>query len=381
MSTVEYVNGIFENLWKVDESQVGDVYNDLRSAGAIIPSGEGRSKGALSIACSEMGKMAHGKVVVDRGDIGFPGRDLAEAAPVLRRRLGPVCLLINSSSGKSLMPLLDAQRLAFYLSRAKNARDFRIDLTTSDPGSPLGKLSSKYGNMVVLKGGKGPKLPAEPREFREYGTMEDIFPLSSGLLFHSMAAAMSHEATPDRVLKLARRLSSEISGVVADMVSSDFFDFVLDSLEQRKSCFFAGLGSSREVARMTGVRIGHVKRALGDHIYVSGEAETPAPRIGDILIVVSHSGETEIMAGWCRNFKWMGGLIASVVGKPKSTIESLSDISFVVKSDWKRGSPNSFYIKAAYALSPLPVYLVERVVDKGFILPEYIRRWHRTVAA
>jgi len=99
MSTIAYVSKIFDNLTNVDSQQIEAVYHDLRSAGVIIPAGEGRSKGALSIACSELAKMSHGKVIIDRGDVGFPGRDLEQAAPVLRKRYGQVCLLINSGSG------------------------------------------------------------------------------------------------------------------------------------------------------------------------------------------------------------------------------------------------------------------------------------------
>ncbi len=103
---------------------------------------------------------------------------------------------------------------------------------------------------------------------------------------------------------------------------------------------------------MAAVRVGHVKRALGDLVYVSGDSNIPPPRAGDTIIVVSMSGETEIVAGWCRNFKKMGGQIASIVGTPDSTIESLSDHTYILKGDWKPGTPSSFYMKSAYLLSP-----------------------------
>ena len=95
LNTGKYIEKIFNGLWQVDGQQIEAVYHDIKSAGVIIPAGEGRSKGALSISCSEMAKMGHGKMVMDRSDIGFPGRDLAEAAPVLRKRYGQICLLIN----------------------------------------------------------------------------------------------------------------------------------------------------------------------------------------------------------------------------------------------------------------------------------------------
>ncbi len=382
VSSMAFVNRMLQNLEAVDPEAVSDLYHDIKGAGVILPSGEGRSKGALSIACSELSKMRHGKIVVDRGDIGFPGRSVAEAAPVLKQRFGHVCLLINSGSGKSLMPLLDAQELAVYIAKNGNPGDFRIDLVTSDNDSPIGKLSSKYGHAVVLRG-RSPEEEAATgsREFRDTGLMEDLFILGSGVLFHSIAEALYEEAQAGRVLSRARELLSEMGNVVDEITASSFFNSILETLEHRHSVFFAGLGSSQEVARMTAVRVGHVKRAIGDHVYVAGESNTPPPRAGDILLVISHRGETEVVAGWCKNFKRMGGVVASILGTSESTIGSLSDLSFTIKGEPERTKPNSFYIKAAFALSPLPIYLVERIEQRGLRLPEYILRWHQSVTS
>ena len=86
---------------------------------------------------------------------------------------------------------------------------------------------------------------------------------------------------------------------------------------------------------------------------------------GDVLLVISNSGETEIVAGWCKNFKRMGATVASIVGNPDSTIAATSDLSFTIKGNGVEGKPNSFYIKTAFALSPLPIYLVEKVGERG----------------
>lgn len=379
MCTIGYVNRIFQNVLNIDQDQLERLYHDITTAGVIVPSGEGRSKGALSIACSEMAKVRRGKIIVDRGDIGFPGRDVAEAAPILKHRFGNVSLLINSGSGKSLMPLIDAQKLAFYISKTGNYRDFKIDVVTSDPESPIGKIGVKYGTTLLLKGREVLATTIEPKEFRTYGIMEDIFILGSGVLFHSIAEAMYEEAPASRIIVKAGELFKDIGKVVDDVINSDFFNSLLNMLEERTMCFFAGLGSSQEVARMTAVRVGHVKRALGDQVYVAGESNQPAPRAGDVLIVISYSGETEVVAAWCKNFKRLGGKVASIVGTPGSTIQSISDISFVIEGSREEGKPNNFYIKAAFALSPLPIYLVERVEERGLKLPEYILRWQHSV--
>jgi len=381
ISSMTFVNRIFQNLEQAKRSEIEALYHDIKGAGVILPSGEGRSKGALSIACSEMAKMRRGKLVLDRGDIGFPGRNVIEAAPILRQRFGQVCLLINTGSGKSLMPLLDAQQLAMCIAQEGNSRDFRINVITSDRESPIGKLGARYGNVLLLKGREPDEAPSESREFRTTGIMEDLFILGTGVLFQAIAEALYEEAQPERVIARSKELFTEIGSLVDEMVASNFFKSLVDALEQRHSCFFVGLGSGREVARMTAVRIGHVKRAMGDQIYVAGESNTPGPRAGDVLVVISHSGETEIVAGWCKNFKRMGAIVASVVGNPDSTIAAASDLSFTIKGNGLEGRPNSFYVKAAFALSPLPIYLVEKVAERGLRLPEYILKWHHSVTS
>ena len=318
---------------------------------------------------------------MDRGDIGFPGRNVMEAAPILKQRFGQVCLLINSGNGKSLMPLLDAQQLARYIAEQGNSRDFRIDVVTSQPNSPIGKLGARFGNVLVLKGREPEEAQSESKEFRTTGILEDLFILGTGVLFQSIAEALYEEAPADRVIDRSKKLFTEIGSLVDQIVKSDFFMGLVNALEQRHSCFFVGLGSGREVARMTAVRIGHVKRAMGDQIYVAGESNTPAPRAGDVLLVISNSGETEIVAGWCKNFKRMGATVASIVGNPDSTIAATSDLSFTIKGNGVEGKPNSFYIKTAFALSPLPIYLVEKVGERGLRLPEYILRWHQSVTS
>ena len=381
VSTMTFVNRISQNLEQANHAEIEALYHDMMGAGVILPSGEGRSKGALSIACSEMAKMRGGKLVLDRGDIGFPGRTVIEAVPILRQRFGQVCLLINSGSGKSMMPLIDAQQLAMYIAEHGNPRDFRIDVITSDRDSPIGKLGTKYGNVLILKGREPDESPTESKEFRTAGILEDLFILGTGVLFQAIAETLNEEASADTVIARSKQLFTEIGSLVDEIVTSNFFKSLVDALEQRHSCFFVGLGSGREVARMTAVRVGHVKRAMGDQIYVAGESNTPAPRAGDVLVVISNSGETEIVAGWCKNFKRMGALVASVVGNPDSTIAAASDLSFTIKGNGVEGKPNSFYIKTAFALSPLPIYLVEKVGERGLRLPEYILRWHHSVTS
>ncbi|MCS7142849.1 MAG: hypothetical protein NZ920_03525 [Aigarchaeota archaeon] len=380
-ASIGFINKIVNNLYELDNKATEDIYTDIRSSGVIVPSAEGRTKGALSIFCSELAKMKNGKVVIDRGDIGFPARHIDEAAPTLRRRFGQISLLILSGSGKSLLPLIDAQKLALLIAKSENYKDHKIDVITSDPESPLGKLGYKYGTLMVLKGRELSEDKIDTVEFRSVGILEDVFILGGLLFLYGLAETLNRDAPASQIREYIASFTSEVTKVVEDVVRSDFMKTVVDMLEKRHVCFLAGLGSSREVARMTAVRLGHVKRAIGDQVYVAGDASTPSPRAGDLLLVISQSGEIEVVAAWCKNFKKMGGVVASIVGTKGSTIEALSDYSYYIPSNSFDGGPNDFYLKAAFASSPIPLLLVYKLQERGLKLPEYILRWHHSVTS
>lgn len=380
-SSLGFMNNVIQNLQEIDLNQASELYRDLKSAGVIVPHGEGRSKGAVSIICSELAKMDRGKVIVDRSDVGFPDRSFDYAAPKLKQRFGRVSLLILSGSGRSLMPLVDAQKLALVISRAEKMGDYTIDVVTSDPESPLGRLGQKYGTCTYVKGRTVSEENSSTSEFKQYGILEDIFILSASMLLQSVAECIYEDSDPLNISEKINQLLVETNDIVEGVVKSDFIHSLTELLERRHTCFLAGLGSSQEVARMTGVRLGHVKRALGDHVYVAGDSNVPPPRAGDILIAISHSGETEVVASWCKTFKKMGGVVVSIVGKKDSTISSLSDHALYIPSRYSPGRPNDFYLKAAFATSPIPLYLVDRLQERGLRLPEYILRWYHSIMA
>ncbi|MDT7891466.1 MAG: SIS domain-containing protein [Thermoproteota archaeon] len=380
IAELRYLNAIKKNLEELDEENLRNFYYNIISARVIVPTGEGRSKGALSIACSEIAKMERGRIILDRSDIGFPGRDLYEAAPVIRRKYGPFCLLVNSGSGKALIPLIDAQKLAQYIVDTGNNKDYRINVLTSDPESPLAKLGYKFGTTLLLKGKRETEISEEGvREFREHGILGDIFELGSAALFQAIAEAMNNDAPSDHLKEYINSLLMDLFKVFDNVEAIKFLNLVADELEKRNACFFGGLGSGLEVARMAAVRIGHIKRILGDATYVVRDTNLPSPRTGDVFIVISYSGETEIVVGWCRNFKRLGGKIISITGNANTSIGAISDINYVLETSYKKGEPNRFYLKAAFLLSPLPIFMVSRMEQRGFSIPEYVFKWYQSV--
>lgn len=75
----------------------------------------------------------------------------------------------------------------------------------------------------------------------------------------------------------------------------------------------------------------------------------------------------------------MKGVVFSVTGAKGSSLDRKSDYKIILEEKVRPGQPRRFYMRAAFVLSPLPVKLVERLREKGLILPEYIIDWHHSL--
>ncbi len=357
---VGYINGVIKNVSNVKLSEFEPFYEDLNSADCIILVGEGRSQGALYIGMGQMDKWVRTMV-----DIDFPGRDMVEAAPVLEKKYDRIALLVNSGSGETSTPKIVVKQLSDYIEREKSDK-FTIDAVVSNLDSSIGKIREKdYGNVVELKG-RG-KKSTRANAFLKHGIMNDVYELGSLLLFQKTKEAINEKKDYKAVFGKIEEESKVISKIVNRFVSSDIYKDIIDRLETRSRITMGGLGPARNVAMMTAIRLQHVKRAIGDEAYLSGPF-APRPRAGDILFLISWSGETEPLLGWCREQKKFGGYAHSIIGN-ESTLSRESD-SFIIDA-----TPTTFYERATFALSPLPLHLVKRLHERGFRLPEYIMEW------
>ena len=130
---------------------------------------------------------------------------------------------------------------------------------------------------------------------------------------------------------------------------------------------------------MTVIRLAHIKKFLGDNVYIVRGVNTPRPRAGDLEILVSYSGETKSVVNWCNIFRDLKGVVFSVTGTKGSSLDRKSDYKIMLEEKVRPGQPRRFYMRAAFVLSPLPVKLVERLREKGLILPEYIIDWYHSL--
>jgi len=282
---------------------------------------------------------------------------------------------MNSGSGYSDDPLVMAQDLSRYIEEKKTNR-FSMGLLTSSLESPLAQVTRKHGTVVQIKG-RGKKKPSF--EYSETGMMGDIFELGTLELMCMMIEAIFRNLDVKDVFQLCDEEFRTIGALIDSNVQSETYSKLVDILERRTNVYLGGRGTANEIAKMTGVRLFHIKTFLGDNVFMTRGVNTPHPRAGDLEILMSFTGESKPVLIWCDVLKKFNGTVLGITGNQESTLAKKSDLQIVLGEDSKPGTPRRFYTRAAYVLSPLPVKLAERLAQRGLKLPEYIISWYHSV--
>lgn len=362
----------------IKKKELSPLYEELKAADCVICGGSGRSLYSLNAAMSQIALSQVGwrnKVILTPDDPGFPGKSMYDAAPDLERRYKKTMLLMNSGSGYSDDPLVMAQDLAKYIEE-KKTNHFSMGLLTSSFRSPLAEITYKYGHVVQLKG-RGKSKPGT--EYSETGMMGDIFELGTLELLTSMIEAIFRNLEVDDVFRLCEEEFEKVGDMIDCNVNSETYTHLIDIMERRTNIFLGGKGTGNEIAKMTGVRLFHIKSFLGDNIYITRGVNTPHPRAGDLEILLSFSGETRPVIIWADVLKKFGGIVFAITGNKESTLAKKADLKIILPEEVKPSTPRRFYTRAAYVLSPLPVKLAERLGERGLMLPEYIISWYHSV--
>ena len=325
------------------------------------------------IALSQVGW--RNKVVLTPDDPGFPGKNMYDAAGDLERRYKKTLLLINSGSGYSDDPLVMAQDLARYIEEKKTSK-FTMGLITSGLESPLAQITRQYGYVVHVKG-RGRLKPSF--EYSETGMMGDIFELGTLSLLCMIIEAIFRNLEVEDVFKLCREEFGKIGAMIDTNMKSEAYTQLVDLMEKRTNVFLGGKGTANEIAKMTAVRLFHIKGFLGDNVFVTRGVNTPHPRAGDLEILLSFTGETKPVILWADVMKKFNGTVLGITGSQDSTLSKKADVKIILEEEVKPGTPRRFYTRAAYVLSPLPVKLAERLGQRGLKLPEYIISWYHSV--
>ena len=377
ISGVEYIELISDNLLKMTKKDLLPLYEDLKAADCIVCGGSGRSLHSLNIAMSQIAMMKDPKVVITREDVGFPGRGMYDAASQLEKRHKKIVLLINSGSGESDDPIHLAEELEKYL-KETGSTQFTMGLLTSNSKSSLAKIAQRHGHVITVAGRNKQQIPSSDA-YSETGIMGDLFELGSLFLLQMITEAIAEDSPVDRVLELIAEEAPVLRELTENAIHSESINAALNILERRSDVFLGGRGTAEEVAKMTAVRLFHIKKSLGDDVYIARGVNTPRPRAGDLEILISYSGRTKPVVGWCNRFKGLGGTVLSIIGRDGTNLDIHSDLRILLEETVEPGKPRRFYMRAAYVLSCLPILLTARLREKGLLLPEYILKWYHSV--
>jgi|Deesub1362A_J573_1020465.scaffolds.fasta_scaffold00003_430 D-arabinose 5-phosphate isomerase GutQ len=370
-----YIEQIWDNVREVDKDQLYTLYELMSDSECIIPYGSGRSYSALKIPMSQYAKMPDAPIITTPEDTGFPGNNMYEALNILSKRYKKILLLINSGSGASEEPLAIAKDFEKFIVDHK-MDGFKIAAITSNLESPIGKLATKYGVAIQLKGRRDERVA----DFLTAGIMGDNFELGSMMLVQALVNAI-HKGSKNKIYDILEGYYKKIVKIISEYVDSDLYNNMIDILSRRSNVYIGGRGSAHEVATMLVIRLNHIKYAVGDHVYRARGSNTPRPRPGDLGILISCSGENPSVNRWARNLISTRAYVVAIVGVKNSSLARLVHDNMVVNTEEiKPGTPRDFYMYASFLLSPLPIRLIEKFKELGLVLPEsLLKYYHSTV--
>jgi len=165
----------------------------------------------------------------------------------------------------------------------------------------------------------------------------------------------------------------KISGILA-ATDSSYDEKLTQMLDNSSRIFVAGAGRSGLIAKFFAMRLMHG----GYDVYVVGEIVTPSLRKGDLLIVISGSGETETMIAFTKRAKELGALIALLTTKSSSTIGDLADMVLRIGTPEQYGKVVGMPMGTTFELSTL-MFLeatISHIIHEKGIPEEEMRTRH-----
>lgn len=145
-------------------------------------------------------------------------------------------------------------------------------------------------------------------------------------------------------------------------------------LDRAERVFVSGAGRSKLVGNFFAMRLVH----SGYDVSVVGEIVTPSIKQGDLLIVISGSGETEQLIAFTKSAKKIGADVILISSKAESTIGDLSDGVFQIGSNELYGSVKGMPMGTVFELSTL-IFLestVSHIIHEKGIPEEQMRERH-----
>ena len=145
-----------------------------------------------------------------------------------------------------------------------------------------------------------------------------------------------------------RLIVSKISKIL-DATNDTYAEEITTMLDESKRIFISGAGRSKLVGNFLGMRLMH----SGYDVSMVGEIVTPSIKAGDLLIIISGSGETEQLIAFTNKAKSVGAKIVLICSKSQSTIGDMADGVFQVGNDSSYSAVKGMPMGTVFELSTL----------------------------
>jgi len=145
-------------------------------------------------------------------------------------------------------------------------------------------------------------------------------------------------------------------------------------LDSAGRIFIAGAGRSKLVGNFFAMRLVHG----GYNVNVVGEIVTPSIKAGDLLIVISGSGETEQLIAFTKSAKKVGAKIMLISSRASSTIGEMADGVFQIGREDLYGKVVGMPMGTVFELSTL-LFLestISHIIHEKGIPEEIMRERH-----
>lgn len=128
----------------------------------------------------------------------------------------------------------------------------------------------------------------------------------------------------------------------AEKYDQNEIDRFISEINKAKRVFVCGAGRSLLVIRAFAMRLMHI----GYTVYVVGETVTPAAEAGDLLVVMSGSGETGSLVKMAEKARCLGVSVALITTNEKSSIAKIASSVVKVSTSTSKLSDSNQEVKS-----------------------------------
>jgi len=208
--------------------------------------------------------------------------------------------------------------------------------------------------------------------------------VESGADIIVVGAAIYGAPCPVDAARTIRRLADGKTthrDMILDKISSvlgatedSYYQQLTDMLDSASRIFVAGAGRSGLVCKFFAMRLVH----SGYDTSVVGEVVTPSIKKGDLLVVISGSGETEQLIAFTKKARAEGARILLICSKDSSTIGDMADATFQIGRSDQYGKVLGMPMGTIFELSTLSFLegAISHIIHEKGIPEEVMRSRH-----